>query len=204
MRGHTEEEGNLFQLLTMWSASDSSLKHWMRKKKYMSHVIINEMITMMGLKALQSLLEKVKECDPAWYAIIADEATDIANREQFTLTIRSVDSDYVISEDPVGLVSLPNTTSDTLVAVLKDLLIRCTLPLSLCRGQACDGAANMLARQKDGGCHSNKKESSSCSASALFCPFTQPVPTRCWEKGCTATRCTRSCATNCQAHTFLS
>ena len=62
---------------------------------------------MMGLKVLRSLLEKFKRCDPAWYAIIADEATDVANQEQFTLSIRTVDDDYIISADPVPLFSLP-------------------------------------------------------------------------------------------------
>ena len=73
VRGHTEEEGNLFQLLKMWSIGDSNLKHWLREKKYLSHVTINEIITMMGLKVLRSLLEKFKRCNPAWYAIIADK-----------------------------------------------------------------------------------------------------------------------------------
>ena len=94
------------------------------------------------------MLEKFKRCDPAWYAVIADEATDVVIREQFTLSIRSIDDDNVISEDPVGLFSLPNTTSSTLVEVIKDLLICCILPLSLCRGQVYDGAANMQGRRK--------------------------------------------------------
>ena len=52
-------------------------------------------------------------------------------------------NNYDISEDPVGLFSLPNTTANTITSVLKDLLIRCNLPLSLCRGQAYDGASTM-------------------------------------------------------------
>ena len=52
-------------------------------------------------------------------------------------------NNYDISEDPVGLFSLPNTTANTIASVLKDLLIRCNLPLSLCRGQAYDGASTM-------------------------------------------------------------
>ena len=59
MRGHTEEEGNLFQLLTVWSNGDSNLKYWLREK-YLSHPIINELISMMGLKVLRSLLDKFK------------------------------------------------------------------------------------------------------------------------------------------------
>ena len=58
VRGHTEE-GNLFQLLTVWSNGDSNLKYWLREK-YLSHPIINELISMMGLKVLRSLLDKFK------------------------------------------------------------------------------------------------------------------------------------------------
>jgi len=82
-----------------------------------------------------------------WYSVIVDEATDIANREQMNLSIRWVNEEYDISEDPVGLFCLPNTTADTITVVLKDL-IRCSLPFSLCRGQAYDGAANMQGKRK--------------------------------------------------------
>lgn len=37
--------------------------------------------------------------DPEWYAIIADEATNVACREQFNVSIRYVDSHYVVHED---------------------------------------------------------------------------------------------------------
>ena len=32
--------------------------------------------------------------------------------------------------------------------VLKDILLRCSIPLSLCRGQAYDGASNMQGKRK--------------------------------------------------------
>ena len=74
--------------------------------------------------------------------MIGDKATDVPNREQFNLSIRWVDNNYEIHEDPLGLFCLPNTTADTLV---KDILVRCSFPMamSLCRGQAFDGASNM-------------------------------------------------------------
>lgn len=143
IRGHTEVEGNLQQLLIMWSAYDSSLKRWLKENKYLSPVIVNELITTMGLSVLRSLLKDIQTCSPAWYAIIADEATDAANREQLNVSIRWVNSDYEVSEDPVGLYCLPDTKSDTLYSVVTDILTRCTLPLCLCRGQAYDGASNM-------------------------------------------------------------
>ena len=49
LRGHKESEGNLYQLLLMWSCSDSNLKQWIKENRYLSPVIINELISTMGL-----------------------------------------------------------------------------------------------------------------------------------------------------------
>ena len=43
-------------------------------------------------------------------------------------------------------VQLPNTKAQTIFSVIKDLLIRCSLYLSNCRGQAFDGASNMSGK----------------------------------------------------------
>ena len=102
----------------------------------MSHNIVNELITLMGLNVLRQLLVKIKSCDPFWYAIIVDKATDVSGKEQCNLSISHVDDNYVVCEDAIGLYSLPNTAAATLAIVVKDILTRCALPLSLCRGQA--------------------------------------------------------------------
>ena len=112
--------------------------------------IINEQIAIMGHSVLRTLLGKIKKATPSWYAIIADEATDVCNREQLNLSLRWVDDEYVVNEDPIGLFVLPNTTADTITSVIKDLLCRCDIPLSLCRGQGYDGAANMQGKRKGG------------------------------------------------------
>lgn len=67
----------------------------------MSSEIINEQITMMGMMVLRTVLSKMKTVTPSWYAIIADEATDVANREQFNLSLRWVDDDYERSYWPL-------------------------------------------------------------------------------------------------------
>ena len=60
------------------------------------------------------------------------------------MSIRWVGDAYEINEDFVGLVHVPRTTADTLTAAIKDVLIRCSLPLAQCRGQGYDGASNMM------------------------------------------------------------
>ena len=82
-----------------------------------------------------------------WFSIIADEATDVSRNEQMSLSIRWTDDDYQIYEEPLGLVQLPDTKAHTIFSVIKDLLIRCSLPLSQCRGQAFDRASNTVVRR---------------------------------------------------------
>ena len=63
---------------------------------------------------------------------MADECTDIANKEQFTINIR-----WGVSED------LESTDANCLVFVIKEALLWIELQLSACRGQCYDGASNM-------------------------------------------------------------
>lgn len=88
------------------------LKNGLRTR-YMSHNIINEKITIMDqalLRTLRTLLLR----NPSQLGIIADEATDVANWEQFNLSIRWVSDDYSVSEDPVRLFCHSDTTADTI------------------------------------------------------------------------------------------
>ncbi len=147
LRGNDEEEGNLSQLLLAWSENNDCLKEWIKENRYTSHQAVNEQICLLGQAVLRKLLKSIKDNQPSWYAVIADEATDVTNSEQLNLSIRWVGADYIVREDTVGLFRVPDTKAETLFRVIKDLLIRCNLPISLCRGQAYDGASNMLGRK---------------------------------------------------------
>ena len=78
-----------------------------------------------------------------FFSLIADEATDILHNEQVCIAVRWVDSNYAIYEQALGLVQLLDTKALTLFSVIKDCLIRCSLPITSCVGQAHDGASNM-------------------------------------------------------------
>ena len=143
IRGHSEDEGNLSQLLKLRTEDSDTVQTWLNEEKYMSHDIVNELIYIMGQEVLRCILHSVKSANPSWYAIIPDEATDVSNNEQFNISIRWVDNQYTILEEPIGLVQLSDTFANTLVTAIKDMLRRCNLPLGMCCGQAYDGAANM-------------------------------------------------------------
>lgn len=148
IRGHTEAEGNLQQLLKAWSHENEVIISWLNANRFSSHQFVNELIDIMGHTVLRTLLKRMKgTVGPAWFSVIADEATDINQAEQLNVSIRWVDDNYCAHEDPIGLFKVPDTKAETLFKVIKDLLIRCNLPLALCRGQAYDGASNMQGRR---------------------------------------------------------
>ena len=65
MRGHDETEGNLYQLLIMLSNDCPDVKSYVREKKYMSHEIVDEQISLMANRLLRSLLTAISENNPA-------------------------------------------------------------------------------------------------------------------------------------------
>ena len=120
----------------------------------------------MGKTTLRNLLSRIKSS--LWFSIIADEATDISRNEQMSLSIRWTDDDYNIYEECIGLVQLPDTKAHTIFTLIKDLLIRCSLPLSQCRGQAFDGATNMSGIRNGVQASVIEKRRKSCIVYSLF------------------------------------
>ena len=89
-----------------------------------SHDAVTEQVCILGQTLLCKLLVQMKDVTgPAWYSIIADEATDVVNSEQLNLSIHWVNDNYEIQEDPVGLYRVPDTKAETLFSVIKDILI---------------------------------------------------------------------------------
>ncbi len=147
LQGHAESEGNLMQLMLTLSKEDDIVRGWLKEKRYTSPQIVNELLEEMGKSLLRTLLDSMKAECPAWFSVIADEATDVCQSEQLNVSIRWVDKSYIIHEDPIGLFQVPDTRAATLYSIIKDILVRCNLPIAMCRGQAYDGAANMQGKR---------------------------------------------------------
>ena len=141
IRGHEEVEGNLSQLLLLRAKDCRGLKQYIDQGNYLSHEVINEMISIMSTRVLRQILSEIREANI--FSLIADEATDVAHKEQLSMTIRWVDKSFQIYETPVELINVPKTDSETLTMVITDCLLRLSLPVGQCRGQAFDGASNM-------------------------------------------------------------
>ncbi|XP_066910497.1 zinc finger MYM-type protein 1-like [Clytia hemisphaerica] len=139
---------NFTQLLHLVGISDENLmKHLDGKigSKYTHSDVQNELLNIM---ATLTLLEKLKDIDERrFFSMIADEGTDISNKEQLSFCLRTVDENLEAYEDFIGFHQLENIKSDVIVRVIKDILLRLNLSLENCRGQTYDGASNMMGRK---------------------------------------------------------
>jgi len=81
--------------------------------------------------------------ESGYFALEADEVTDVSNKEQLVVCLRWVDSKFEPHEDFIGLYHVDDITAETIVTVLKDTVLRINWNLSMCRGQCYDGASNM-------------------------------------------------------------
>lgn len=71
---------------------------------------------------------------------------DIARKEQLCVSLRWVGESFEIFEDTIGLIHIDETNAAHITDAMLDVLQRCNLDLSNCRGQAYDGAATMSGK----------------------------------------------------------
>lgn len=149
------------QLIYLRGNDDSDLLHRLQRRsdRYTSPQIQNEIIKVMALSVLRDIAKFIQECK--YFSLMADEVTDISNQEQVVVCFRSVDDDLIPHENLIGIHSVDSIKSDTLVAVLREAMLRMILPIQYCRGQCYDGAANMAGAKSGVAAQISKEESCS-------------------------------------------
>ena len=75
----------------------------------------------MVLTVLRKVLEVIRGVP--WFSIVANEGSDVANKEQLLVCIHWVDNDFQIHEDLVELINVLKTDAVTLTSAIKDCLI---------------------------------------------------------------------------------
>ena len=110
LRGHRDDklnwedescfnEGNFIQLVRFRAETDPILANHLasspRNACYTSKTIQNELISVIGQRIRDDFLDEVKSAKV--YSIIADEVTDVANREEVSLVVRYI-HDHKIKE----------------------------------------------------------------------------------------------------------
>lgn len=148
IRGNDESDSNLQQLLLLRSEDFPPITKFLERKqlKYISHEVQNEYLSIMAQQILREIAVTLQSA--LFYAVMADETTDMANKEQVVLVFRWVDDNLVAQEEFVGLYQTASITSDALVEVIKDTLLRLNLKIEHCRGQCFDGVSSMSGTKK--------------------------------------------------------
>ena len=110
---------------------------------YTSSVIQNQIIDVLADQIRNKIIVKVQAAK--WFTVIADEVTDVSNKEQLSLVLRYVDPDaLLVREDLVGFFECDTGISGHALALkIISCLQNFGLDLSKMRGQAYDGAGNM-------------------------------------------------------------
>lgn len=142
-----ENDGNFRALLRFRAnGGDNSLKNHLLMSRgnamYTSPLIQNELIETFGELIQEKIRERVSKS--GIYSILADETTDIARVQQFSLCLRYVDEDISkVREDFLTFVPVHDVSGKALCTTIKDTLRGLGFDLENLRGQGYDGAASM-------------------------------------------------------------
>jgi hypothetical protein len=154
-RGHDESEGsdnkgNFLELLE-WLADNNEdvskvvLKNAPKNCRLTSPCIQADIIECCAMETTRKLIEDLGD---EYYAILADESSDVSHKEQLALCLRYVDKLGRVCERFLGVVHVSNTTSLSLKQAIETLLDDHHLTLTQIRGQGYDGASNMKGEIK--------------------------------------------------------
>ncbi|XP_057793166.1 uncharacterized protein LOC131009775 [Salvia miltiorrhiza] len=92
----------------------------------------------------------VEELGDGYFAILADESSDVSRKEQLALCLRYVEGKMEkVVERFLGLVHVGDTTALSLRSAIMSLLVEHSLSPSKIRGQGYDGASNMKGEIND-------------------------------------------------------
>jgi len=116
-----------------------------KAEKYTSPENQNELLKIMAQSVTRDVAANI--ASSGFYTLMADEITDVSNIEQVAICLRSVDDNFDTHEDFIGMYAVESIKADILAEILKDTLLRLKLPITNCRGQCYDGAANMAGAQ---------------------------------------------------------
>lgn len=148
-RPHTNP-GNFLALVHFrHDAGDSSVARAFhsagsRKITYLNHHVQNELITASGNYIREQILAQARAAP--FFAISADEASDVSNQEQLPLVLRFVDKGQVVEEFIDFLLCSEGTSGQALATLVLDQLKVYGLSIEKLRGQAYDGAGAMAGK----------------------------------------------------------
>lgn len=164
LRGHRDDgslesessyehgEGNFRALLKFRIDAGDEILHehvktCAKNASYISKSTQNDLIECCGELIRNKIVDKIKKAK--YFTIIADETTDVSVCEQLAICIRYFDVDTnKIQEDFLMFVEVVRVTGENIAHHILKALENLNLDITLCRGQAYDGGANMSGKIK--------------------------------------------------------
>ena len=150
---HANNPGNFIALLRFRAASgDQVLTDHLASAGanalYISKTIQNEIISICGTIVRSTILARVHAAE--LYSLLADEATDVSNKEQLDVCVRFVDQSTLKIEERFMAFSECDTgvTGEAIADRLLSKLDAWQLPVSHMIGQTYDGAGAMAGKKK--------------------------------------------------------
>lgn len=118
-----------------------SLSNPKKNSTYTSPQIQNEILELLANEVLSNITRDIRKA--GYFTLIVDSTQDITKKEQLSLSIRFVGEFGYPEERFLKFVDIPSGSAETFYSVIKEELARLNLDLTLCRGQAYDGASAM-------------------------------------------------------------
>ncbi|CAI6354666.1 unnamed protein product [Macrosiphum euphorbiae] len=148
MKEPIQNDGNFRWLLGHRAQhEDNTLKKYLEtcssNAMYTSPLIQNEIINIFGELIQSDIIKKNSKSN--YFSVLADETTDMAQIEQFSICIRYFEEELVVLlEDFLTFVPVHDVTGLGLATVLLNTLKEIGLDLDKLRGQGYDGAATQV------------------------------------------------------------
>lgn len=148
----SEHNGNFMMCLELIAEYDPFLSaHIARygnpgsgKTSYLSPVVCNELIKIMGDKVVSNIVEDVKMCK--YYSVIVDSSPDITHNDQLAFIVRYVNEKGKANERFITFLKNPGHTGENLADAVLKTLKSFDLEISDCRGQTYDNGSNMSGK----------------------------------------------------------
>ena len=132
----SSNQGNFIELVRFRTETDEFLANYLknapRNALYTSKTIQNSLIEVVNQRILRDIISEVNRAK--YYTIIADEVTDLSNKEQLSLALRYV-LDGRVKEVFVDFMFVERITGEMLAQAILQWLATWNLPHSDIRGQ---------------------------------------------------------------------
>ncbi|XP_057522491.1 uncharacterized protein LOC130802491 [Amaranthus tricolor] len=150
-RGHDESvesysRGNFLELLKWLGGKVEEIRKYTfqnapKNCQLTSPKIQKDIITCCAKETTKRIIEEVGD---GYFSILADESSDVSQKEQLALVLRFVNRENgSVVERFLGILHVGDTTALSLKNAIMSLLMEHSLSPSMIRGQGYDGASNM-------------------------------------------------------------